>query len=165
MLSVESWKKKTFSSAYSRPLFPDHNDLPGQRSQGFFQGFFVEIWGFRRFLSNLWVSGHNVKTLYRFGAIVSNMKLFENNTSAKIPFKEDFWQICLQIIPIIATGLTPLYHLFGSCHKIIAAASRVRIGETQQWLVEVSQRKTLITRWWPAWCRPIKGDMISGFLR
>ena len=86
---VECWKQN-FSSAYSRSLFLDHNDLPGQRSKGFFQGFYGEIWGFGLFLSNLWVSGHNVKILYRFGAIASHMKLFENNTSAKIPFKEDF---------------------------------------------------------------------------
>ena len=32
------------------------------------------------------MSGNDVKVLYRFGAIVSHMKLFEN-ASANIPFK------------------------------------------------------------------------------
>ena len=89
------------------------------------KAFMVRFGAFGLFLSNLWVSGHNVKILYRFGAIASHMKLFENNTSAKIPFKEDFWQICIQNNSYHCHWIDSWYIIFLVVANIIAAASGV----------------------------------------
>lgn len=167
---VECWKQN-FSSAYSQSLFPDYNDLPGQRSKGFFQGFYVECWDlgcvlkfwgpqdlsslcytyiyiyiqidiseskywvyvclccmffgwfyywdmpFRRLLSNVWESGHNVQSCHIWSCLKTT--LLQKYHSKKISDKYVY-----RIIPIIATGLTPDM-IFFVVANIIAAASEV----------------------------------------
>ena len=161
MLSVGN---RTFPQHTPGPYFQiimiDQGNAPKVSSKAFMLRFRASV--------DFWATYGWVATMWRFSIVLvqschiwSCLKttLLQKYHSKKISDKYVY-----RIIPIIATGLTPDMIFFCSCQHNCSSFRGLFIGETQQWSVEVSQPKTLITRWWPAWCRPIKGDMISRFL-